>query len=50
MLSIYIEIFNGFCVIMVLLWFDFQRNILCLCYSIRLSPRDKAAEIVPKLT
>ena len=37
MLSIYIESFIAFCVIIVLLWFDFQRNIPCFCYSITLS-------------
>ena len=35
MLSLYIEKFISFCVIMLLLWFDFHRNILCLCYSIK---------------
>ena len=37
------------CVIMLLLRFDFNGNIPCLCYSIRSSPRDTAAEIVPNL-
>ena len=46
MLSLYIEIFISFCVIILLLWFDFHRSIPCLCYSIRSSPRGTAAEIV----
>ena len=50
MLSLYIENFISFCVIMLLFWFDFHRNIPCLCYSIRNSPRDTTTEIVPKLT
>ena len=35
MLSLHIENFISFCVIMLLLWFDFHRNILCLCSSIK---------------
>ena len=33
MLSLCIENFCSFCVIMLLLWFDFHRNIPCLCYA-----------------
>ena len=47
MFSLYIENFLSFSVIMLLLWFDFHRNMPCLCYSIRTSPSDTAAEIVP---
>ena len=45
MLSLYIEKFISFCVIMLLLWFDFHRNIPIEqeCYSIRGSPSDTAA-------
>ena len=48
MRSLYIENFIGFCVIMLLLWFNFHRNINCLCYTITSSPRDTAVEIVPR--
>ena len=48
MLSVYIENRINFCVIMLLLWLDFHRNIPCLCYSVRSSHFDTAAEIVPK--
>ena len=47
MLSLYIENSISFCVIMLLLWFDFHRNIPCLCYSIRSSPRLKSPPFSP---
>ena len=50
MLHLYIENAISFCVIMLLVWFDFHRNIPCLCYSMRGSPRNAVAEIIPKLT
>ena len=50
MLSLYIENCISFCVILLLLWFDFHRNIHSLCYSITSSPPDTAAKIVLKLT
>ena len=50
MLSLCTESSISFCVIMLLLWFDFLRNIPCLYYSIRSSPRDTVEKIVSKLT
>ena len=44
--SLHIENSISFCVIMPLLWFDFHRNIPCLCYSYRSSPRLKAQHLV----
>ena len=51
MLSLQIENFINFCVIMLLLSFDFCRNISIAqeCYNIRRSPRDTAPETVLKL-
>ena len=46
MLSLCIENSISFCAIILLLWFDFHRNILCLCYSIRSSPRLKSHDLV----
>ena len=47
MLSLYIENSVSCCMILLLIWYDFSRNIPCLCYSITGSPCLKSSRFSP---